>query len=178
MEQNETPSLVTTRSTGIRFGLISGVIGVAFFLVLNVSGVNMTKGYWSWIGYCITAVIIFFAHKYYKENTNGFMKYSQGIGISVWMGIISGVISSVFTYIYVKFIDSGFIEMIKEKQMEEMESKGMSEEQMEQAMKIAGYFTTPEAMLLFGLIGGIIGTLIIGLIVTIFTQKKPPETAF
>jgi hypothetical protein len=33
-------------------------------------------------------------------------------------------------------------------------------------------------MLIFGLVFGIIGTIIIALIVTIFTQKKAPEQAF
>src|SRR5688500_2840260 len=101
MEQNETPSLVTTRSAGIRFGLIGGVVGIAYFLILNLAGVNMASGYWSWVGYGITAVLVFLAHKYYKENTDGFMSYPQGIGIAFWMGMISAVISSIFTYIYV-----------------------------------------------------------------------------
>ena len=36
-------------------------------------------------------------------------------------------------------------------------------------------FMTPEAILGFGLIGGIFMAFIIGLIITIFTQKKNPE---
>jgi hypothetical protein len=138
----------------------------------------MASGYWNWISYFMTGVLVFLAHKYYKDNTSGFMSYGQGIGIAFWMGLISGVISSVFTYIYIKFVDSSFVEMIKEKQLADMEAKGMSEEQIDQAMKMASYFMTPEAMFLFGLIGGIVGTIIIALIVTIFTQKKAPEQAF
>jgi hypothetical protein len=65
--------------------------------------------------------------------------------------------------------------MIKDKQIEAMEQRGMSEEQIDQAMKIAGAFTSPEAILGFGLIGGLIVILIVGLIVSIFTQKKNPE---
>jgi hypothetical protein len=179
MEQQTTSEqLVTTRSTGMRYGVISGVIGVAFFLILTVAGVNISSGYWSWLGYLITAVIVFLAHQYYKQNTDGFMSYGQGVQIALWMGLIGSVISSIFTYIYVKFIDSSFTEMIKEKQIEEMQKNGMSDEQIDQAMQFASMFTTPEAMLIFGLIFGVIGTVIIGLIVSIFTQKKAPETAF
>jgi hypothetical protein len=45
-------------------------------------------------------------------------------------------------------------------------------------MKFSAMFMTPEAMFGFGLVFGFIGTLIVGLIVSIFTQKKRPETAF
>jgi hypothetical protein len=68
--------------------------------------------------------------------------------------------------------------MMKDKQIEAMEAKGMSEQQIDQAMQFASMFMTPEAILVFGLVFGIIGTVICGLIVTIFTQKKAPETAF
>jgi hypothetical protein len=179
MEQQESSvTPLTTRSVGIRFGLIGGVISIAYFLILTVAGVNMTEGYWNWVGYLITAVLVFLAHKQYKENGDGFMSYGQGIGIAFWMGMISAVLSSIFTYIYIKFVDTSFIQMIQDKQREGMEAQGMTEDQIDQAMKYASMFTTPEMMLIFGLVFGIIGTIIIALIVTIFTQKKAPEQAY
>jgi ABC-type antimicrobial peptide transport system permease subunit len=106
------------------------------------------------------------------------MSYGEGIGISFWIGLLSSVISSLFTYIYIKFFDASFVEMIKEKQIEEMQARGMSDEQIDQGMKFAEMFMSPEAILIFGIIGGIITVLIVGLIVTIFTQKKSPEPGF
>lgn len=176
-EINTTPG-VTPRSAGIRFGLIAAVISVVYFLILSVAGLDRTNSVWSWIGYLITAAIIFLAHKYYKENGDGFMSYGQGVGMSLWIGLISGVIGSIFTYVYIKFVDTGFLEMIKEKQLEKMQAKGMSDEQIDQAMKFASMFTTPEAILIFAFIGSIIAAVIIGLIVTIFTQKKNPQGVF
>ncbi|HEX8041077.1 MAG TPA: DUF4199 domain-containing protein [Chryseosolibacter sp.] len=176
-EINTTPG-VTPRSAGIRFGLIAAVISVVYFLILSVAGLDRTSAVWSWLGYIITAAIIFLAHKYYKENGDGFMSYGQGVGISLWIGLISGVIGSIFTYLYIKFIDTGFIDMIKEKQLEKMQEKGMSDEQIDQAMKFASMFTSPEAILIFAFVGSIIAAVIIGLIVTIFTQKKNPQGVF
>ncbi|MBS1681154.1 MAG: DUF4199 domain-containing protein [Bacteroidetes bacterium] len=170
----ETQASVSTRSAGIRYGIISAIISFAYFIILTVSGVA-AQGVWSWIGYLVTAVLIFLAQKYFKENGDGFMSYGQGMGVAFWEGLISTAIYTPLFYIYVKFIDSGFVEMIKEKQIEGMQEKGMSDEQIDQAMSIASNFMTPEAMLGFGLVFGIIGFLIIGLIVTIFTQKKNPE---
>lgn len=175
MEQQEVITPVTTKSTGIRFGLISAVIGIIYFIILRVADVDM-QGPASWLGWVITAVLIFLAHKYYKENGDGFLNYSQGIGIAFWLGLVSAAISSVFTYIYIKFVDTAFIDMIKDKQYEDMQSRGMSDEQIDQAMKFAGMFATPEAIFIMGFIMTVISAVIIALIVTLITQNKRPET--
>jgi hypothetical protein len=106
------------------------------------------------------------------------MEYGQGIGIAFWLGLVSSAIYSVFFYVYIKFIDSSFLDMIRDQQLEQFEARGMSDEQIEQAMKFANMFTNPEALLGFTLLGGVFFTIIIALIVTIFTQKKNPEPGF
>jgi hypothetical protein len=179
MESSQTASgTVTTRSAGVRYGVIAGIIGVVYFLIVNTTGGDMTQGVWRWASYPITFIIIFLAHKYFKDNGDGFMTYGQGIGISFWSGLVSAVISSIFFYIFIKFIDSSFLDMIKDKQIQQMEERGMSQEQIDQGMKFAGIFMKPEMMFVFGLIGGVITSVICGLIVSIFTQKKGPEQAF
>jgi hypothetical protein len=169
---------ISTRSVGIRFGLISAVISVAYFVILNLVGIDMTQGVWNWFGYVLIIALLVLAHKYYKDNGDGYMSYGQGIGIALWLGIISALISSIFTYLYIKFIDTTFVETIKDRQMEAMQEKGMSDEQIDQAMQFSAMFMSPEAMFFFILFGGVVATIIIALIVTIFTQKKNPEPTF
>jgi hypothetical protein len=176
MEENATTLTVTTRSTGIRYGIIAGFVGIAYFLILTTAGVDLSQGFGRWGGLLITIVVVFLAHKYYKENGDGFMTYGQGIGIGFWIGLISAVISSIFNYIYAKFIDPTFVTMMREKAIEDMEAKGQSQEQIDAAMKIVDMFMTPEAMLFFGLFFGILFTIIIALVISIFTQKPRPET--
>jgi hypothetical protein len=174
MEQEQTSEVATTRSAGIRYGVISGIIGVFYFVGLAVAGVDM-QGPAQYLGILVTIAMLFLAHKYYKDNGDGFMTYGQGIGIAFWMGLVSSIISSIFTFVYVSFIDTNFIENIKNVQMEKMQEQGMSDAQVEQAMQFSAFFFTPTAMLLMGLIMGVIITVIVGLIVTIFTQKRDPQ---
>lgn len=178
METEVNSSSVTTRSVGIRFGLIGALISVAYFLILNVAGIDITKGVWNLIGYVITVALLVFAHLQFKERGDGYMSYGQGMGIAVWMALVSAGISSVFTYLYIKFVDTGFIELVKERQIESLQQQGMSDQQIDQAMEFSKSFMSPEAMFVFMLVGAIAATLIIGLIVTIFTQKRNPEPAF
>lgn len=174
MEQEQT-QVVTTRDAGIRYGLIGGFIGIFYFLAVHLSGYQM-QGVPSYISYLITGAIIFFGHKYYKENGTGFMSYGQGIGISAWIGIVSAVLNAVFIFVYTKFVDSTFFEKAKDAAVAEMEKRGNSEAEIEMGMKFVDMMMTPGAMFMIALIGGIIGTIIIGLLVTIFTQKKDPNT--
>jgi hypothetical protein len=172
--ENSQSETVTTRSIGIRYGLIMAVISIAFFVVMNVAGMDM-QGPVGYLGWVITAVMLFLAHKSYKQQGDGFMSIGQGTGIGFWAGTISSVISSIFTYIYIKFIDDTFLQTIKDKQMEAMEKQGLSDEQMEQSMKIAGAFTSPEAILGFGIFFGILAAVIIGLLVALITKKNNPD---
>jgi hypothetical protein len=103
------------------------------------------------------------------------MAYSQGIGIGFWTGLVSAAISSVFTYIYAK-IDAGYIDSIREKAIQDMEAQGQSQQQIDNAMKFVEMFTSAEAILIMGLVIGVLGMIVIALIISIFTQKPQPET--
>lgn len=172
--EEEKPSTTTLRSVGIRYGLILAVLSILFFVVMNVTGIDM-QGPISYLGWVITLVVIYFAHRYYKEFGDGYMSIGQGIGIGFWTGLISTLISSPFTYVYVKFIDTSFIENIKDKQIEKMQEQGMSDEQIDQAMQFAGAFMSAESILVMGIIGGIIAALIFAVIISLFTKNPEPE---
>jgi len=176
MEPNvTTTSTVTTRSVGVRYGIIGGLVSIAYFLVLTTAGVDMSQGVGRWAGMIITIVIIYLAHKYFKDNGDGFMSFGQGVGIGFWIGLVSAVISSFFTYIYAKFIDESFIAGIREKAISDMEAKGQTQEQIDAAMKFVDMFTNAEAILFFGLFFGVLITVVVALIIAIFTQKPQPE---
>jgi len=173
MEENESQS-ITTRSAGIRYGVIYGVISIAYFLVLMMANIDMSQGFGRWGGSVIAIVVVLMAHKYFKENGDGFMTYGQGVGIGFWIGLIASLISSIFTYIYAKFIDPGFISMIREKAIADMEAKGQSNDA---SIKMVEMFTSAEVIPIFGLFFGILTLVIIALIISIFTQKPQPETS-
>jgi hypothetical protein len=178
MEETEQVEKVTTRSAGVRYGVISGAIGIALFVIMTILSISMTEGPGRWVGLLITGVLIYFAHKYYKDNGDGYMTIGQGTGIGFWLALVSTAISSVFSYIYMKFIDASFIENAMDEARRKMEEQGnLSDEQIDQAMSITEKFMTPEIMLGTGLLFGTIIVVIIALIISLITQKKNPEEA-
>lgn len=171
MEEQTTPS-ITPRQVGIRYGLILAGVSVAYFLIATLLGLNTTEGPGQWASLIFVVVVLVLAHQYYKEKGDGFMSYGQGMGIGFFATLISSTISSLFTYVYIKFIDATWIEQLKEMQLEQLEERGMSDDEIEMAMSMMDMFTTPGSIFIFGVIGGVIGGVIISLIVTIFTQKN------
>ena len=170
IEENET----TTGKISLKYGLISGLIGIAFFVVLNLTGQGMNQSL-SYIGYLILAAIIYLAHKAYKDEGDGFMNYSQGLGIGTLLTLISSILSSIFFYIYVSFINKDYIQQVLDVSRQKMEDNGTPDAQIEQAMDFTEKMMTPVIMPIIGLVMTVFFGFLISLVVSAITQKKRPE---
>jgi uncharacterized membrane protein YhfC len=170
MEENS----VSVKQVSIRYGLISGLAAIVFFVVINLLGQGMNRSL-SYVGFLITATIIFLAHKAFKEEGDGYMNYGQGLGIGTLVALISGVISSVFTYIYVSYINTGYIQQLLDFTREQMEDQGQPDAQIEQAMGFMEKLFSPGLMTIIGLVSAVFIGFIISLIVSAITQNKRPE---
>lgn len=170
MEENQ----VTTGKISIRYGLISGLIAIAFMVVVDLAGLTGNTTF-QYLWYLILAGIIYMAHKSFKDEGDGFMNYGQGLGIGALLSLISSIISSVFFYIYVSFINTEYMTVIMDMQRAKLEEQGMADAQIEQAMEMTAKFMSPVMMVVFGIVGTVFFGVIISLIVSAITQKKRPE---
>ena len=168
-----TPTTVTPRSIGIKWGLISAIISVVFFLILAMTGLNAFDNKWNWVSLVISVVLVVLAHKNYKDSGNGYMSYGQGVGIGFWMSLVSVIINFIVTYLYVSFIDTGAMDVFYEAQTQQMAERGMPDDQIEMALSWTRNLFWP-IYLFFGVFFGVL----VAVIVSIFTQKKNPEPAF
>ncbi|MBA4053482.1 MAG: hypothetical protein C0490_02100 [Marivirga sp.] len=172
MEENET-NKPTVRSVGLKYGAVATFVNIVFFLILALSGLGPFDNKWGWIGMVFSVIILVLAHKNFKDEGDGFMSYGQGVGIGFWISLVAVVIGALFTYTYANIIDPATMESFYEKQYEQMQEKGMQDEQIEMAVTWTKKLFWP-IYVVFGIFFG----LIVALIVTIFTQKKSPEQTF
>lgn len=168
-EANPTPA-PTVRSIGMKYGLISTSINIVFFLALALTGMNAFDNKWGWVNMVFGIVILVLAQKAFKDEGDGFMSYGQGFGIGFWMALIAVLVGGAFTYCYTAFIDPSVMDTFYEKQMEQMQERGMPDDQIDVAI---GW--TKKLFWVFYFIFGFIFSLLVPLIVTIFTQKKNPQ---
>ncbi len=171
MEESNT----SVKSISIKYGLISGLVGITFFVVINLVGLGMNQGV-SWIGYLIMGAIIYLGHKAFKEEGDGYMSYGQGLGIGTLISFISSIISSAFFFVYISYINQGYVQKILDMTREKMEEQGNSDTQVDQAMEMTEKFMSPGMMVAFGVLGTVFFGFIISLIVSAITQNKQPES--
>lgn len=164
---------VTTRSVGIRYGLFSALAGIILFLIPAMIGQNSFKGVWSWVGIAVSIVLFVLAHKYFKDEGDGFMSLGQGVGIGFWMSLISVIVGGLFTYVYISFIDSAPFDLMLDQSIADMEKAGQSAETIEIAKEWTKKLFWP-LYFVFGILGGIF----FAFIISIFTKKTNPETSF
>ncbi len=171
-ESTEQP---TTKSVAMKWGIINGLIGIIFFLILDFTGLSQSPV--QYFGLVITIAIIFLAHKEFKDLGDGFMSYGKGLGIGTLISVISSAISSLFMYVYVSFVNPAYIDAVKDKQITDMQNRGMSDAEIDQAMQFSSGFMSPVAITIFAVIGGIFFGFILSLLVSIFTKNNNPEEA-
>jgi hypothetical protein len=164
---------VTVKKVGIKYGIYLALVSIIYSLILQIAGLiaNQALGY---VGIIFTVIAFVMAHNEFKK-ANEFMSYKQGLGISMIIVLVSSVLASIFTYIYVKFVDDSMIELSRAATEEKLMERGLSDAQIEQTMEIQSKFMTPEMIFVMGLFIGILFGFIVALIVTAFTKKTNPE---
>lgn len=167
----EQPSLM---STGLKFGLILGLASIVYNIVIIALGYNPFINSWrGFIAIALTIAIIVFAHKNFKESGDGYMSYGQGLGLTVIAMIVSTILTLIFTYLYLTYLNTAMWEEIWIKNADDMAARGQTEEQIQMGTE----WGKKLFYIIYVVIGAFFG-LIVGLIVSIFTQKKRPEQAF
>lgn len=186
LDYQNSPSDESIMPTVIRYGLIGGGILIVLQLVMTLSGFSdpanametgnmMTSigvGLLSFIAYVVIQVI---GVRHYKQNiSSGFISFGKAFGIAILIAIIMAVIGSLFNYIYMTFINPGFLETVLDATRDMYEEMGMGEDEIDQAMKIVKMTMNPVAQIIAGLFSGAIMGGISGLIIAAVMKKDPP----
>lgn len=173
MEESAEFEGTTTRSVGLQYGALLAILSIVLFTIPAVMGQNPFKGVWNWVGAGASILILVLAHKKFKDEGDGFMRYGQGITIAFWIAMVSSIVSILFTYSYTAFIDDGPFELFMVQQEDELIAKGTPDNIIKTSQEWTRKLFWP-----IGLIMGIIFTLLEALVITIFTKKQNPDQVF
>jgi hypothetical protein len=127
-------------------------------------------------------LLIYFTKSYRNNHLEGKISFSQAFTFGVLIVVCSSVISSLYSYIFNKFIDPEYMHrvmtMMQDKTYQFMTSKGVPDDQIEKAMKsfedkgIPSPLETLKSSLIYGIIGGAIMSLISSAIVKKNTNSE------
>jgi len=107
-----------------------------------------------------------------NTKNGGLLTFGQGFKISLFSGLIAGLINAVYTYIYMKFISPEMVDKLKEVAINEMASSGQTEEQIKMGLKMMDIFMQPGFMALMIVFVIPVYCMIIGLILAAIFKKE------
>lgn len=164
----------STSAVGIRYGLLTGLISVLISFGLFATHLEQSS-----LRFLTTLVLVggmVLAMRYYKASNAGYMSYGEGLGIGTILSAVVGALGAIFTYIYMGFIDPEVVGRMMEKARADMEARGgMSDEQIDQGMAMAGKFMSPPILTLSVLLITIITGFFIALVVSAIIKHSKPE---
>ncbi|SMO47439.1 DUF4199 domain-containing protein [Solitalea koreensis] len=173
MEQDIQPN-VSPMKTAITYGLYMGLGVIIFSLIMYMLGMPLDSKV-HYIQYAIYIAAIWFGIQHHRENDlAGFISYSRALGCGTLISAVGGILSAIYTFIQLKFIDPEMISKIMAMQEKKMLDKGMAPDQVEQAIKMSASFMTPAMMATTIVPVAIFSGFIISLLLASVLKKEKP----
>ena len=167
-------------STKFVYALILTIGGAVLSLLLFFTGYQTEKlatgQYLQWLGFVIMAVVLWLGIKAVREDSlHQALTYGQCVGTGTLISLYSGLMSAVYTFIHLKFVNPNFadyqIELIRAK----WAAAGMSDAQMEQAEGFTRKMMGPIIQTIMTPILVVVIGLILSLIIAAFLKRNPPD---
>lgn len=163
----------------LRWGVIGGLAGIALQMIWHLAGWSDYTSSFSAgnlalmpLSWAVSIGAIAMGIKQYRdEHQGGYATFGSAFGTGILVALVMAAISALFVAFYLGGI---MTESITENMYQQFESQGLDDEQIEQAAKMAGIFTSTPVLAIFGFFGAMIGGVILSLIGAAIMKKDPP----
>jgi uncharacterized membrane protein (DUF106 family) len=117
----------------------AGILYFVLMYILDIKPIGLFKPFLIMIiGLAISIVILVIFLKKYRASQEGFISFLDAFLFGLIALVAAGIISSIFSYLFMKFFDPNYMKNILEAQKEWLENylsaKGLSEDQIEQQL--------------------------------------------
>ncbi len=147
---------------------------IIYTLLLFVLDVDMESPL-KYGSYIIMAIGLYLSIVAFRDkHLDGYITYGKAFSAGFYTGLFASIIASIFTIIYVQYIDTELIAnilILAEEGMLE-QNPDMSNEQIDQALAMTEMFTSPIMMGVMGFIANVILSAALSLIIAIFAKRE------
>lgn len=159
----------------VKWGAIGGLITVAFGVLSYLLNLTESKSM-QYMGVLILLAVVIFALFEYRDKENGgFARLGELLKVGVLTILIIAVVSAIWNYVFVTFLDTDFIRRTLLQTEIQMENEGLPEEQIKQAMKMTKMLMTPFYMAIISFFSTAILGSIVSLVGALILKKERPE---
>lgn len=164
-----------TQQLILNYGLILGFLSIIFSVFRYAIGKHLEQDWTvSFISFAFMFAVIGYGIYLFKQANEGYLTIGEGLKIGVGIALIGGIISVIYTLIFVTYIEPDFANQLIILQQEQILEKypDFTDEQLEAASNMTKKFSSPFAMGAFAIIGSLFFGLIVSLIVSLFMKKN------
>lgn len=167
----------STARIALKWGIITSVVIIIYSVISYMTGLfkNTASSYLSFL-FLLGGIIL--AVKEYKTLSNNFLSFGEGLGVGTLMSAVTGLISSLFSIVYMVMIDTTIMQQLGAMQEEQLEKRGMTPEEIDQTMEMMSKFSSPGMLFVFAVLGYIFFGFIWSLIVAAVQKNEKPEMNF
>jgi len=167
-------------STKFIYALILTISGALLNLLLYFTGFQTEKlatgQYFQWLGFAMMFAILWLGIKAVRDEApEKGMSYGRGVGTGTLISLYSGLMSSVYSFIHFKFVNTEFADYQLALIRPKWEAAGMGEAQMDQAEKMTRAMMGPVAQAILTPIMAVIFGLILSLIIAAILKRPAPD---
>lgn len=159
--------------TGIQFGIITGIVYILVLVARYYFGNTPTQlGMASVVGYALVVVCFYLAARARKKQLGGMADLKELFGTVFIVILITELCFSIFNYVYLRYLDPGYLDRFGRSTMEWMRQVKAPEKELETFQKtLEEQKQTSFGTLALGFARAVIMDSLIGLIIA-FTMKK------
>ncbi|MCG2430147.1 DUF4199 domain-containing protein [Aequorivita xiaoshiensis] len=173
--ENQTASL---KKIALNFGVLLALLSIVLQVISFVLDAHIDRPWWLTILQLVISIgVLVYGIKAFKTDNAGFLTIAQALKTGLAISLVAGIISVIFNYIFINYIDPDFIQKTLDFSREQMitDFPNMTEEQMENSLEISAKFMTPTIMSAMGILATLFFGFIISLVAGMILKKNPPQ---
>lgn len=168
---------------GMKYGLICGLVYVIFGMGSILLGpeaqssliTGMLLGLATVVS---TFFVIFYGVKEFRDSVNGgSVTIGEAVKLGALIALIAALLAAAFTLFYNFVIDPGYADRMMDATREQFEDRGMTDEQIDQAMGWGEMLRSPVLQAAFTVVWYSLWGLLKGLISGAILKREPAPTA-
>jgi putative flippase GtrA len=164
-----------------RVGLVGGLMFIGFYIVTALTGWVTEK---STLVSVVNVVVVsgiftFVAHKTITTQRdvgqNGIITFGEGFGSTMIAVLVSVAMSTLFAYVFMKFIDPSIVETMKEMSLQALENADLQGADIDEAAEMMDKIISPGLIASSEFFMRLVWGAVIGVLVAAILPKNKPQ---
>lgn len=175
MEEIQKPK---TSKHALNFGILLGVVTVAFSVILYVLNMQFEGGWFTTIvSFALSTTILALAIAQFKKENQGWLSLTEALKIGLGAALISGIIFAIYQLVLTQVIDPEYMNKMADFQYQKMieSNPEMTQEQLDMSVNMMKKFSSPYIVFPVTIIMSLFFGFIISMILGLIMKKQPVQ---